>query len=629
MKMDPPRADIRLGYLCNNNCRFCCVPKQRNLNLSTLQVKKSLILAKKKGSKKVVFTGGEPTIRKDIFELVSYSKKIGFKDILVITNGRMCSYKEFFDKLVECGLTSICFSLPDSREEIFEYLTQVKGSFSQLMKAIENTKQYKLLVSTITVINKLNYKHLPEIARFLADLKEGFGMFFSEFIFINPRGNAWRYKGELVPRLSDVAKYVHQSLEIAEDNRLELNVEAIPFCYMKDHENRVVELNMAKKRVFFDSGKEVDFKYNENRKLMGKVKSKDCKKCSYNSLCEGIWKGYADIYGLKGLKPPINEVKNKLLQLSIACNQKCIFCTLDKYLKLEIPNFTTKPFTNYETTKFGISTSEAKRQIFESGCEELTFVGGEPTLRSDLIELISFAKKNNIKKIVLNTNGVKLADTNYVERLKKEGLDYVFLSLHSHTQLGSETISQIKGNFKKTLKGIENSLEQRLKVNIVHVIYSKNYKQLEEFAKFIYTKFPSINMINFVFVKPNDEDVNKIKYLIPKLTEIKDHLNKTIKFCEKHNIKCTVANIPLCFIRGLEKYNIQTRELLQIQNKNPFETWVKNRLKNNEKDEYGFKDKKCGLCSVNKYCIGLMRGYTRIYGTRELLPIKEKIDLSK
>lgn len=627
--MDLSRADIRVGYLCNNNCRFCCVSDQRGFNLDTSKVKELIRSAKKYRVKKLVFTGGEPTMRKDIFQLVSYASKLNFKDILVITNGRRLSYKQFFDKLVENGLTSVCFSIPDTRREIYEHLTHVKGSFLQLMRALDNARSYNLLISTITVINKLNYKYLPEITWFLVDFKERFDKFFSEFIFINPTDNAWKYRDELVPRISDVAKYVHKSLDIARDNGLRLNVEAIPFCYMKGYENNIVELNMAKRRVFFDSGKGADFSYNENRKLMGKSKGKDCKKCSYYFLCEGIWNGYVDIYGFGELNPYTNKVKNKLLQLSIACNQKCVFCTLDKYLKLEFPNFTTKPFINYKTTKFGISTSEAKREILESDCKELTFVGGEPTLRSDLIELISFAKKNNIKMIALNTNGVKLSNNDYVKKLKKAGLDYVLLSLHSHTQQDSEIISGIKGNFKKTLKGIENSLNQKLKVNLVYVIYSKNYKQLREFVKFIHTKFPSVDMINFVFIKSNDEDLNKIRSLMPRLTEVKDYLREAIKFCEKYNIGCTVSNIPLCFIRGLEKYNMQTRELLWIKNKHPFEIWMKNRLKNNEKDEYGFKDKNCKLCSVNKYCIGLIKEYVRIYGTKELLPIKEKITLSK
>ena len=80
-------------------------------NIPTAQVKQDLELARKNGAEKIVFTGGEPTIRKDILNLVAYAKKIGFSDILIITNGRMCSYPEFMDKLVANGLTSLCFSL--------------------------------------------------------------------------------------------------------------------------------------------------------------------------------------------------------------------------------------------------------------------------------------------------------------------------------------------------------------------------------------------------------------------------------------------------------------------------------------------------------------------------------------
>lgn len=620
--MDPPRADIRLGYLCNNNCRFCCVAEQRMTNIPTAQVKQDLELARKNGAEKIVFTGGEPTIRKDILNLVAYAKKIGFSDILIITNGRMCSYPEFMDKLVANGLTSLCFSLPDVRKDVYEHLTQVKGSHAHLMKAMENASRHNLQISTITVITKLNYKQLPGITKLLIKLKDKYPRFFSELMFINPTDNAWTYREELVPRISKVAPYVHKSLEMAKENRLVLNVEAIPMCYMQGYEDRVVELHMAKQRVFVDPDKGADYEYNKNRRVKGKVKNEECDNCKYNSICEGVWQKYARIHGtdeLKAVKKSAeNKVKSKLLQMTTACNQKCIFCTMDKYLKKEIPNFDSKPLLNEETNEYGMPLEEAKQKINESQCEELTFVGGEPTLRKNLAELISFAKSQGVRKIVLNTNGARLADMDYIRKLKEAGLDLVLVSLHGHTKEISEKVSQIEGNFEKTVKGIENSLNLGLEVNVVHVIYSGNYKQLKDFVRFMKMKFPKINCINFVFLKPNDENTEKVREMVPRLKDVEDYLNDAMEFCIENKLKFTVANVPLCFMKDFEDNNCQTNELKSLDVEDPFRKWMENRHKNRELDNYGYKNEKCRQCPKDNVCIGLIKEYADIHGTDEL-----------
>ena len=75
-----------LWYSCNNNCLFCRNSHKRKKikDKSTLEIKKDIITAKKEGSDYLELIGGEPTIRKDIFNIVSFAKKIGFDTIIGI-----------------------------------------------------------------------------------------------------------------------------------------------------------------------------------------------------------------------------------------------------------------------------------------------------------------------------------------------------------------------------------------------------------------------------------------------------------------------------------------------------------------------------------------------------------------
>ena len=126
------RIDIRMGYKCNNNCRFCCNEKNRiNEAVETEKIKDIIIEGAKNNVNKVVFTGGEPTIRKDLPELILLANNIGYHIIQIITNGRMLSYESYLETLVDKGLTNACISIPAIEEKEFDYLTRAKGSYRQ------------------------------------------------------------------------------------------------------------------------------------------------------------------------------------------------------------------------------------------------------------------------------------------------------------------------------------------------------------------------------------------------------------------------------------------------------------------------------------------------------------------
>lgn len=79
-----------------------------------------------------------------------------------------------------------------------------------------------------------------------------------------------------------------------------------------------------------------------------------------------------------------------------------------------------------------LSTDEWKAIIdkaWQAGIPHLTFTGGEPTLRDDLPELIEYAEKNG-QVTGLLSDGLKLADADYLNTLLQTGLDHLLMVLH-------------------------------------------------------------------------------------------------------------------------------------------------------------------------------------------------------
>ena len=88
-------VDIKLHYACNNRCIHCVIADQRDAAMAkrgrdfrtTSEVVAELVDAATKGFDVVTFTGGEPTLRRDLPELVQAAHQLGLK-VGLQTNGR-------------------------------------------------------------------------------------------------------------------------------------------------------------------------------------------------------------------------------------------------------------------------------------------------------------------------------------------------------------------------------------------------------------------------------------------------------------------------------------------------------------------------------------------------------------
>lgn len=149
-----------------------------------------------------------------------------------------------------------------------------------------------------------------------------------------------------------------------------------------------------------------------------------------------------------------------------ACNQRCLHCYAagQKYAETE-----------------EISTDEWKNIIDKcrkAKIPQLTFTGGEPTLRKDLPELIKYARWFVTR---LNTNGVLLTEELVTELVDAE-LDSVQVTLYSHKE---DIHNALVGtnHFKDTIQGIKNALAAglNLSVNTPLCSLNKDYVGMLEF----------------------------------------------------------------------------------------------------------------------------------------------------
>ncbi len=278
--------DLKTGYGCNNNCVFCVAHDNKHLGDRTTAELKADMKESIGRCDRIVFTGGEVTIRDDLLELLSYAKELGFKSIELQSNCRMLANKTFLKKVIDAGVTAFGPSIHGHTAALHDSLTRVPGSFHQTVKAIMNMKELGAEVGTNTVITKQNYKSLPVIASLLKKLDVNQ----PQFAFVHPMGAAMDNFDSVVPRMMDVIPFLHTAIQICLDAHINVKTEGVPYCMMYGYEDLISEsilIDIETKSMLYD-----DEDWLNTRKSKAKDKPDSCRKCKFDQLCEGTWKEY-------------------------------------------------------------------------------------------------------------------------------------------------------------------------------------------------------------------------------------------------------------------------------------------------------------------------------------------------
>lgn len=291
------RADIKMGFNCNCNCTFCVVGDLLFTgDRPAPEIIKELEEARKT-CQGIVFTGGEPTIRKDFLDIVAYAKKLGFTSIQVQTNGRMFAYFPFAVKAIKAGVTEFSPAIHGHTERLHDSLVRAPGSFKEIYQGIVNLKKLKQTLITNTVVVKQNAASLPDIARMLVDL--GVDQF--QMAYVHGMGYVPRYFERIVPKVSEVAHYIHEAMEVGNKAGIKCMAEAVPFCHMHGYERNVTELYIPQTEIHFEGYTIQDYK--TDRMNRGKTRFPQCAHCKWEHICEGPWYEYPAKYGVEEFHP--------------------------------------------------------------------------------------------------------------------------------------------------------------------------------------------------------------------------------------------------------------------------------------------------------------------------------------
>jgi radical SAM protein with 4Fe4S-binding SPASM domain len=273
---------------------------------------------------------------------------------------------------------------------------------------------------------------------------------------------------------------------------------------------------------------------------------------------------YLDVKQVEPFTQPVSAPLRMDLALTFRCQNKCVHCYAEG---------------SHETAE--LSTEEWKTiitKLGEIGVFIATFTGGEPTLREDLTDLLTFAQKNGIVTGLI-TNGRRLADQDYVHRLEGAGLDFVQITLESHRATVHDKITGVKGSWAETVRGIKNALGTEIYVTTNTTLNKQNADGFLETMDFIkdlgVTAFGCNSLIySGKGAEVSDEFALQTEILEELLRDIKEkatHLGLRFlwytptQYCQLDPVKlglgvksCTAARVNMCIAPNGDVYPCQS-----------------------------------------------------------------------
>ncbi len=604
----PHLQSIATNLRCNQNCLYCN-RREATDDLAAIAPKAlraAIERALAAGSQEIRLTGGEPTLRRDLTELVQFAKAAGASRVSLETNATLIDLARAH-VLAAAGLTTARVNLvgPDSR---IDAVTQDAGGWERTIQGTRALLQAGVTVEIVCALTRSTRDLAPLMPAALIAAVGDVGRPQTIEAVVPCDG----------PNPTEWLDYP-AAAEVLRELDLACRAHAIPLRLAP---------NSGPPPCIFPPRRGLPHLYKLSpgaRQRPNHQHVAACQSCILADRCSGLAAVYLQHFPPPELHPITDEKARRrlsmlrplpeqiarelvaesmtvgadgrptydaIVRINFHCNQACAFCFVSTHLP---------PATD--------AAIEAVIRAAGQRGSRIVLSGGEPTLNSRLTDWIRLATQVSTLPVCLQTNAVRLDNAELCRAVVHAGVRQAFVSLHGATPAVGDAVTDTPGTFVRTLVGLDNLYAHAVELVLNFVLCEANLHEFPAFIRLVAARWPKA-LANYSFVAPSTDLVPKETRLIPKYSDMLPALSEGLRLAQEMGVQVvgfeSMCGLPLCLLPD-------TFDRAQLQL-----TAIPDGF-----DEGAFvRASACTQCDYNTRCFGLRRGYAELHGTSELRAIR-------
>lgn len=287
--------------------------------------------------------------------------------------------------------------------------------------------------------------------------------------------------------------------------------------------------------------------------------------------------------------------------LGYDCNLACDYCTITPAMR--------------ERALDTAAVLVAMRRGRQLGYDEISFTGGEPTIRNDLIGLVRAAAKLGFTDIKVQSNGLLFAHAPNVDRLIEAGANRFHISIHTHLASAYDSLVRREGSHRLMVAALE-LLAARPVTLVADVILKRDtYGRLLDALPWLQQR--GVNAADLWFVSLTDGNRDNVESM-PRMTEVVPVIHEAVAWANDHSMTLRSLHIPRCLLGAAAHiaYDPGADRVMVVTPEASFEL-------RESKISPQVHVPACAGCQWESICPGVRPDYLERYGDREIVAARE------
>jgi len=292
------------------------------------------------------------------------------------------------------------------------------------------------------------------------------------------------------------------------------------------------------------------------------------------------------------------------------CNLACDYCTITPEMR--------------ERSLGTRAVVEALRRGPRGGYDRVSFTGGEPTIRGDLLPLVREARRLGYADIKVQSNGLLFTEAN-VTRLIDAGCNRFHISVHTHREDRYDDLVRREGAYSLMAQGLDAVVRAvrahadagrgELHLTVDLIIKADTLNDLPDAVRWLHDR--GVRSVHLWFVSLTDHNRENLESL-PRMTDAVPKITEALRFADAEGFECLSLHVPRCLLGEEFLANVWDPGAQDVRVVTPDATFQLDASKITGQVYVPA----CDGCEYRDLCPGLREDYLEVYGDAEVARVR-------